>query len=575
MEYLALYRKYRPKELNEVVGQSEIKKILASSVKNGTITHAYLFSGPRGTGKTTMAKILAKMVNCLNPIDGNACNNCENCLNVLDSNDVIEIDAASNNGVDEIRELREKANLVPNSAKYKVYIIDEVHMLTTQAFNALLKTLEEPPKHVIFVLATTEYYKIPLTITSRCQKFQFNKLTNDDIVGKLKEIADLEKIKIDDEALYEIAKISDGGMRDSINFLDQLRSFSGKKITIDDVYDVCGNVSTDEMGTLLSDMHEGSCENVTVFFENMDSRGKNYGKFTENMVEFLKDVILYKKNVNYKYIRSEIEAVKKISLLYDEDNLFYIVDCLNNLIDKLKNVSRQSMVVITNFLIIMNKINNDNNVAKNTHAVNNADITDNDKYDMAFQFTTNESEVESKASDNVIDNDLVINIDKGDDIMVNTIKNKEIIINNAFAVADKKVKTSLQNSMIKLGDYLTDKKFKVAAGTLADTKIEVAGNGYIIFSAKTDAVVNKIYDKYKVYQELLNIIFDDKYDFVVLTQDEWNKCRDEYVINFKKGKKYQLMALIDDVKDNKIVAKEPTVVDKLFDLVGEEVVEFK
>ena len=191
MNYLALYRKYRPNDLNEVVGQSEIKKILASSVKNNTITHAYLFSGPRGTGKTTMAKILAKMVNCSNNIDGNACNKCDSCLNILKSNDVIEIDAASNNGVDEIRELREKATLVPTNAKYKVYIIDEVHMLTTQAFNALLKILEEPPSHVIFILATTEYHKIPLTITSRCQKFQFSKISVDEIVDRLKKIANL------------------------------------------------------------------------------------------------------------------------------------------------------------------------------------------------------------------------------------------------------------------------------------------------------------------------------------------------------------------------------------------------
>ena len=186
MEYLALYRKYRPTNFNDMVGQDEIKKILSSSVVNNTISHAYLFSGPRGTGKTSTAKIFAKLVNCENPVDGNPCDKCESCKAFADCSDIIEIDAASNNGVDEIRDLREKANLVPSFLKYKVYIIDEVHMLTTQAFNALLKTLEEPPRHVIFILATTEYYKIPMTITSRCQKFQFNKLTVDNIVDKLK-----------------------------------------------------------------------------------------------------------------------------------------------------------------------------------------------------------------------------------------------------------------------------------------------------------------------------------------------------------------------------------------------------
>ena len=252
MDYLALYRKYRPSNLDDVVGQEEIKKILSTSIVNGTITHAYLFSGPRGTGKTTMAKILANMVNCLNPVNGNPCNECTNCKNLFNSSDIIEIDAASNNGVDEIRDLREKANLVPSMCKYKVYIIDEVHMLTVQAFNALLKTLEEPPKHVIFILATTEYHKIPLTITSRCQKFQFNKIDDNLIVLRLRKIADLEKIEITDEALMEIAKISDGGMRDSINFLDQLRSFKcDEKITVDDVYDVCGNVSVFDIKNLL------------------------------------------------------------------------------------------------------------------------------------------------------------------------------------------------------------------------------------------------------------------------------------------------------------------------------------
>ena len=220
MSYLALYRKYRPVDFNNVYGQEEVVTVLKNAIVTGKISHAYLFCGPRGTGKTTIAKIVARLVNCDNLINGNPCGKCYNCLNYLNSNDIVEIDAASNNGVDEIRELRDKVNLVPSNAKYKVYIIDEVHMLTMQAFNALLKTLEEPPSHVIFILATTEPHKIPLTISSRCQKFRFSKISDDKIVDRLKDICYCENISTDDDTLYEIARLSDGGMRDAINILD-------------------------------------------------------------------------------------------------------------------------------------------------------------------------------------------------------------------------------------------------------------------------------------------------------------------------------------------------------------------
>ena len=569
MEYLALYRKYRPKELDEVVGQSEIKKILASSVENGTITHAYLFSGPRGTGKTTMAKILAKMVNCLNPIDGNACNKCESCLNILNSNDIIEIDAASNNGVDEIRELREKANLVPSSAKYKVYIIDEVHMLTTQAFNALLKTLEEPPKHVIFILATTEYYKIPLTITSRCQKFQFSKLTVDNIVNRLKEIAKAEKIKIADDALYEIAKISDGGMRDSINFLDQLRSFTSNKITLDDVYYVCGNVSNEEIVDILVSLKNNDAENIADFFENIDAKGKNYGKFFEDFIEFLKDVILYKKNVNQKFIRSKEDMLKKIADLYTEDEVYLLVDNVNILVDRLKSISRQSVAVVANFLLIMNKLHGDNTVIEKLSI--DDDKKEESEYDMAFNFTNDD-----KKDDEVVDTveSKVLNEESVED--GNSIKNKDIIINNTFALADKSVKSNLQDCFTKINDYLTDKKYKIVAGLLIDTKIEVAGDKYVLLSTDNELIVDKIYDKYKLCFELLNNIFDGEYNFAVVTASEWSNLRDEYIANIKSGKKYELMELGEQIieeppKDNKKV----TVVDQLFDLVGEDIIEFK
>lgn len=579
MNYLALYRKYRPKELNEVVGQSEIKKILASSVKNGTITHAYLFSGPRGTGKTTMAKILAKMVNCLNPIEGNACDECESCRNILNSSDVIEIDAASNNGVDEIRDLREKANLVPNSAKYKVYIIDEVHMLTTQAFNALLKILEEPPKHVIFVLATTEYYKIPLTITSRCQKFQFSKISIDEIVGRLKKIAKLEKIKITDEALYEIAKISDGGMRDSINFLDQLRSFNCDKITIDDVYEVCGNVSCIEMFNLLEAISKNDAESLTNFFEKLDASGKNYGKFLENLAGFLKDLILFNQKVSDKYIKNDIDILKKVNNLFSIDEIYYITENVNNLMDKLKNVSRQSVIVITNFLLIMNNLKKKNNFVNNNGGVkidkNEFVNDDNENYDIAFNFTPRKDELNDINDDNQIIGDTLNDNDKtfNAEIVIN--KNKKIIINNAFAVANKDIKNNLQSLMSKFNDYLTDKKFKVAAGLLIDTKLEVAGDGYIIFSAVNDALVQKIYNNYIMCHELINEVFSGNYNFIVLSYDEWNTYKDEYVKNFRNGKKYTLKKLENVLIYDETENKQPTLVDKLFELVGEDHIEFK
>ncbi len=572
MDYLALYRKYRPKELDEVVGQSEIKKILASSIKNGTITHAYLFSGPRGTGKTTMAKILAKMVNCLSPVDGNACNKCESCKNILDSNDVIEIDAASNNGVDEIRDLREKANLVPTSAKYKVYIIDEVHMLTTQAFNALLKTLEEPPKHVIFILATTEYYKIPLTITSRCQKFQFSKLTNDDIFNRLKEIAKKEKIKITDEAMMEIAKISDGGMRDSINFLDQLRSFNSNEITIDDVYEVCGNVSSEEIYNLLVAIRENNFEKVTAFFENMDTNGKNYTKFLESFVSFLKDLILFNKNVNHKYIKNNIEILDKVDDIFGSDEIFTIIESVNELIESLKFVSRQSIIVITKFLLIINKLN-----AEITRDKIEKETDDDSKkdYDMAFEFTSNN---ENKEVNDIDNGSKLTELEEKNTEEINKENisyNKEIIVNNTFATANKEIKNRLQEVLTSITEYLTDKKYQVAAGTLTDVKVEVAGEEYIIFSAPNEAVVEKIFNNYQLCSELIEKILNKKYTFVILNNEEWNKCRDEYVKNFKNGVKYTLKEMPTSAEKKKVSKKKNTVVDKLFELVGEENVEFK
>lgn len=567
MEYLALYRKYRPSVLDEMVGQSEIRKIIASSINNGTVSHAYLFSGPRGTGKTTTAKIMAKMVNCEHLCGDSPCNECPSCLSVASGSDIIEIDAASNNGVDEIRDLREKANLVPSVCKYKVYIIDEVHMLTTQAFNALLKTLEEPPKHVIFILATTEYYKIPLTITSRCQKFQFNKIDNDDIVKRLREIADLEKIEITDDALYEIAKISDGGMRDSINFLDQLRSFTKGNITLSDVYEVCGNVSLEEIYKLLSNIKEGKLEDITMFLETLNNNGKNYGKFLEDVMMFLKDLILYKKNVSSKLIKTDNNYLEKLNNLYSLKDIFYVIDVINSLVDKIKFVSRQSVVVITNFLLMANKFtsSDEEEIVKITKTNKKED-----NFDLAFSFTSNTENKEEDVQVNEQSVDTTNNIVKNEIC----IKNKDIIINNAFALADKKLKLSLQEKWNNVSDYLTDKYYSPVIGKWTDVKLEVVGGSYVIFTVMYESLIDGIYSNERLSNDFVNNILGEKYNYVVITNDEWNKYREEYINNIKSGKKYELKQLIEE-NIEKNDEKEPTIVDKLFELVGEENVEFK
>ena len=242
MTYKSLYRKYRPIRFEDVCGQDFIVKTLNNAIFKGKINHAYLFCGTRGTGKTTIAKIFAKAINCINPINNLPCGKCEICLNDNTDKipDIIEIDAASNNGVDEIRELKNKVRLVPTMCKYKVYIIDEVHMLSVGAFNALLKTLEEPPAHVIFILATTEPQKLPITILSRCQRFDFRNISTENIVERLKFISEKEGIEIEDDALIEIAKMSDGALRDAISTLDQVSSYADNKITVDDIYAVKG-----------------------------------------------------------------------------------------------------------------------------------------------------------------------------------------------------------------------------------------------------------------------------------------------------------------------------------------------
>ncbi|GGC75531.1 DNA polymerase III subunit gamma/tau [Enterococcus wangshanyuanii] len=295
MAYQALYRVWRSQRFDDVVGQKAITQTLKNAIVQKKTSHAYLFTGPRGTGKTSAAKIFAKAINCKHSVDGEPCNECETCIAITEGrlNDVIEIDAASNNGVEEIRDIRDKAKYAPTQAEYKVYIIDEVHMLSTGAFNALLKTLEEPPQNVIFILATTEPHKIPLTIISRTQRFDFKRIGTQDIVDHMAYILKQINVAFEEQALYVIGRAAEGGMRDALSILDQTISFSDEKVTLTDAMQVTGSLTYEMMDQYISSCTAGDVEKALETLESILGSGKEARRFLEDLLLYCRDLLMF------------------------------------------------------------------------------------------------------------------------------------------------------------------------------------------------------------------------------------------------------------------------------------------
>ncbi|MFP4697653.1 MAG: DNA polymerase III subunit gamma/tau [Eubacteriales bacterium] len=353
MAYTALYRKWRPKGFQDVIGQDHIVKTLTNQIKADRIGHAYLFCGTRGTGKTSTAKIYAKAVNCMQPIQGSPCNQCEICegINSQKSMNLIEIDAASNNGVDNIRDIRDEVRYTPTEGKYKVYIIDEVHMLSIGAFNALLKTLEEPPKHVIFILATTEPHKIPITILSRCQRYDFKRIPLKIIAGRLTKYMEKESIEVDEKAISYISKVADGSMRDALSILDQCISFFlGEKLTLNKVLDILGTVDINVFIKLIEGIKKQSVEECLEIVDKLlVMEGRDLGQFVNDFTWFLRNVLIVKTVDNAEYIldiaEESILLLKKHSKEISIENVINYIRIFSDLGTQLKYASQKRVLL--------------------------------------------------------------------------------------------------------------------------------------------------------------------------------------------------------------------------------------
>lgn len=528
MEYISLYRKYRPKTFSDVVGQEVVVKILKNSILNNKISHAYIFSGPRGTGKTSIAKIFSKAVNCLNTTDGDLCNNCENCLQNIDEEiDIIEIDAASNNGVDEIREIRNNVKLMPVHLKYKVYIIDEVHMLSTSAFNALLKTLEEPPKHVIFILATTEFNKIPATVISRCQKFDFKKITNKQIEDRLKYILEQEKKSLNGEVISLIAKLSDGGLRDAINMLDQVISLEKENVTVDDVYNLIGDISEKNIIILLENIVSGNIKETLKNINEYYEEGKNFINICERLQLLIRNIIIFNNTDNYfdKEYEKKLLDFSHIELEYCEK----MSDELFNLINELKRTNNQKIITEISFLkmCLMQNKKEEKNIDKIE--------TKNNSKDNEISIIIEEKQNEEKE------------------------KNKSIKINNVFCGPSKELKNNFVKNYEKLKEFLSIKEYNSLVNLLLKATPQIVTETNVLFTFKNNFDIVLFDNKIEEIQDLLRKIFGKKYSVVAVNNEEYSNILKKYKKNIDSGKIYKYIEEPHiETKDNKNTKIENT-----------------
>ena len=541
MAYQALYRKYRPTNFDEVVGQTHIIQTLKNAIVQNRIAHAYLFCGPRGTGKTSIAKIFAKTLNCTNSQDA-PCGVCENCKMAANGShpDIIEIDAASNNGVDEVRNLIDKVKYAPMQGKYKIYIIDEVHMMTSGAFNALLKTIEEPPAHVIFIFATTEPNKVLPTIISRCQRFDFNKVSMHDIKYRLSVVCKNEGIEIDENGLTLIAQLADGGMRDALSILDQCVAYCSSHIDVNDIRKIYGVVTSEDIGKLFYSVYKKDVDSFVKDIQKYSDMGMDIKRLTADFIHMLKDSLIldYSENstlvsdMNKDMIRKYFKLasinfrIKCMEELMDTYNKYtYASNALDYLEASLLKISSYSYESKTHI------IDSDHNDFK--------EVEEEENYETSYDDTSDDSDIIEKNTQKD-DNNGVLEKSEISDVSRETLKqsenkNNKIILNDEFVIqllvgATKMERSIDTNKFNNIGQFISSLEFGKYAATLRNSSIMASGSNYIVVCVSSEIFAKQIneFELNYGYEDFMEVLLGKAKKVFALDKTQQSRVLDEF-----------------------------------------------
>lgn len=541
MAYQALYRKYRPTNFDEVVGQTHIIQTLKNAIVQNRIAHAYLFCGPRGTGKTSIAKIFAKTLNCTNNQDA-PCGVCENCKMAANGShpDIIEIDAASNNGVDEVRNLIDKVKYAPMQGKYKIYIIDEVHMMTSGAFNALLKTIEEPPAHVIFIFATTEPNKVLPTIISRCQRFDFNKVSMHDIKYRLSVVCKNEGIEIDENGLTLIAQLADGGMRDALSILDQCVAYCSSHIDVNDIRKIYGVVTSEDIGKLFYSVYKKDVDSFVKDIQKYSDMGMDIKRLTADFIHMLKDSLIldYSENstlvsdMNKDMIRKYFKLapinfrIKCMEELMDTYNKYtYASNALDYLEASLLKISSYSYESKTHI------IDSDHNDFK--------EVEEEENYETSYDDTSDDSDIIEKNTQKD-DNNGVLDKSEISDVSRETLKqsenkNNKIILNDEFVIqllvgATKMERSIDTNKFNNIGQFISSLEFGKYAATLRNSTIMASGSNYIVVCVSSEIFAKQIneFELNYGYEDFMEVLLGKAKKVFALDKTQQSRVLDAF-----------------------------------------------